>query len=124
MAGLVASPVVATVLEGSLRQSDGGVAYRRGRKLGEILFYSKFHCELNPIESRWCQLKWHTRELCDCTLEGLRRIVPLALAAVGRRSIWGVFNCSVGIIDAYRDGLKCDSGELRDRVYTAHRGME
>ena len=69
----------------------------------EVPFYPKFHCELNPVESYWCQAKWCVREHCDYTLEGLRKTVPLALAAVEGKStiIWGVLNRSVRIIEAY-----------------------
>jgi hypothetical protein len=69
---------------------------------------------LNPIESYWCQAKWYTREHCDYTLEGLRKTVPLALAAVERKSIWGFFNRSVRIIEAYRDGLKYGCEEFQE----------
>ena len=89
----------------------------------EVPFYPKFHCELNPVEPYWCQVKYYTGEHCDCTLEGLRKTVPLALAAVEREStiIWGVFNRSVRIIEAYRDGPKYCCEEFKNRVYRAHR---
>jgi hypothetical protein len=90
----------------------------------KVLLYPKFHGELNPIEQYWCQAKSYTREHCDYTLEGLRKTVPLAFAAVEQKSIWGFFNCSERTIGAYRDGLMYGCKEFKYRVYEAHRRIE
>ena len=34
-----------------------------------LLFWPKFHCELNPIESLWCFLKQYIRKRTDRTYE-------------------------------------------------------
>ena len=62
-----------------LKNREG--AYRKWWELRATgyCFYPKFHCELNPIETYWCQGKWYTKGHCDFTLEGLRKTVPLAL---------------------------------------------
>ena len=36
-----------------------------------VIFYPKFHCELDFIERFWCAAKWYARENCEYSLEGL-----------------------------------------------------
>jgi len=43
--------------------------------LHRVMFYPKFHCELNHIERLWCHGKKYARENCDYTLDGLWRNV-------------------------------------------------
>ena len=93
----------------------------RGHK---VIFYPKFHCELNPIEPYWCKAKWYTRENCDYSLEGLRQTVPEALASVEQKTICGFFNRPMRITEAYRDGLQYGCEEFQNRVYKAHRRIE
>ena len=37
----------------------------------QVMYYSKFHCELNHIEYFWCHSKRHARENCDYSIDGL-----------------------------------------------------
>ena len=46
-----------------------------------VLFYPKFHCELDSIE-RWCQAKWVARKNCGYDFEALKAMVPEAKASV------------------------------------------
>src|SRR6266480_2005321 len=54
-----------------------------------VLYYPKFHCELNHIEYFWCHSKRYARESCDYTIDGLRQHVPDALARVRNSTILG-----------------------------------
>ena len=93
----------------------------RGHK---VIFYPKFHCELNPMEPYWCKAKWYTREYSDYSLEGFRQTVPEALASVKQKTICGFFNRSKRIIEAYRDGIQSGCEEFKNRVGKAHHRIE
>ena len=51
-----------------------------------VIFYPKFHCELNFIEKFWCAAKWYTRENCEYTFVGLRQVLPKAFDLVSESS--------------------------------------
>ena len=78
-----------------------------------------FHCELNPIEPYRCQAKWHAGGTRVTRLGGyVRRFLLPYIEAVERRNI------SIGIIEAYQDGLKYCCEGFKDRVYEVPRRIE
>jgi len=80
----------------------------------EVIFYPKFHCELNFIEHFWCSAKWYTRENCEYSLKGLRRVLPEALDSVTPATINCYYRRCMRTLGAYMDGHK-------EKVYTGHR---
>ncbi len=41
----------------------------------ELVFFPKYHCELNPIEGLWCFEKVHIRKNTDGTFENLVELI-------------------------------------------------
>ena len=86
-----------------------------------IIFYPKFHCELNFIERFWCAAKWYARENCAYSFEGLRQTVPAALESVTTASINRYYGHCARVIDAYSEGFKYGTKSFTARVYKGHR---
>ena len=55
------------------------VIENRGHK---VIFYPKFHCELNFIEMFWGAAKRYTRNNCDYSFKALEKIVSETLNSV------------------------------------------
>lgn len=86
-----------------------------------VIFYPKFHCEVNFIEKFWCSAKWYARENCQFSLEGLRHILPQALDSVSTATIHRHYNHCKRVIEAYAEGFSYGTNDFTDRVYKGHR---
>jgi hypothetical protein len=86
-----------------------------------VIFYPKFHCELNFIERYWCGVKWYTRDNCEYSLQGLRTILPAALDSVSTAAINRHYYHCMRVLEAYREGIAYGTKAFTERVYKGHR---
>ncbi|RPB02022.1 hypothetical protein L873DRAFT_573278 [Choiromyces venosus 120613-1] len=84
-----------------------------------VLFYPKFHCELNWIEYYWGQVKRYTRDNCEYNYEGLKTIIPQALSSVKPTTISLFYARTQRIMEAYHNGLTYGSTGYHE--YLSHR---
>lgn len=78
-----------------------------------VMYYPKFHCELNHIEYFWCDGKCYTRRNCKFTIEGLRADVPAGLSQVKNSTILGHYKSCLRKMDLYRNGVTYGTGEWK-----------
>ncbi len=94
---------------------------------GQLIdYYPKYHCELNWIERRWGWMKRYTREHCDFTLAGMRRIIAEAEAELPPEFNYKWERAARRYIDAYRPRpgvttLTFAQVQWATKKYTSHR---
>lgn len=85
-----------------------------------VLFYPKFHCELNFIEYYWGAAKQYARKNCGYSIVALRVIVPQALESVSPALIWKYWHKTQRIMAGYREGYIYGSNAFKT-IYKSHR---
>ena len=76
---------------------------RRGHR---VMFISKFHYEINPIERVWCHAKQYTRAHCDYSFAGLEKIIDIALDSVTEEMMRKFYRKVREYHRAYRVGMR------------------
>lgn len=90
----------------------------------KILFYPKFHCELNPIEYVWGAAKLYTRNNCGYSITALRKTIPAALNSISASLILKYWEKTSRMMQVYRQGFLYGTPEFfarAKRVYKSHR---
>ena len=87
----------------------------------KVIFYPKYHCELNDIEMYWGAVKRCARENCNYTWGSLVKTVPLALDSASLNSIRKFERKSARYMDCYRKGLNMKQVEYAVKRYKSHR---
>jgi hypothetical protein len=88
----------------------------------EIMFFPKYHCELNPIEMIWSWIKAYHRRTCKYNFKDLETELPktieerLPISFVRR-----AFRYCFRFMDGYRKGLTGPLLAYAVRVYKSHR---
>ena len=85
------------------------------------MFYPKFHCELNYIESFWAEAKRYSRLHCNYTFKDLKEVVPRALDSVNLTKIHRFARHSACYISAYELGLSGKAAVFAVKRYKSHR---
>ncbi|KIK82326.1 hypothetical protein PAXRUDRAFT_153951 [Paxillus rubicundulus Ve08.2h10] len=83
------------------------------------IFLPKFHCELNPIEFFWGQVKKYLCDNCDYTFDTLKTNMPIALKSVSVNTIRLWKHHLYQWMNAYHLGLTTRNAQLRVKQFSS-----
>ena len=86
-----------------------------------MIFYPKFHCELNYIEMIWAWVKRDLRQQCTFSFPDLEARLPIALNSVPISYFKKVSRHCFRFMDGYRSGLVGPELDYAVRQYKGHR---
>jgi hypothetical protein len=86
-----------------------------------VIFYPKFHPELNWIEYYWGTCKYFARPRCNYSFISLRVIISKALESVLPSLVHKYWARSKRILNSYYASAVYGDEEFREHVYRGHR---
>jgi hypothetical protein len=90
-------------------------------KGGIIIFYPKYHCELNFIETLWSYVKTNLRKICTNSFADLEKNLPLQLESISNEYVRKTARYCFRIMSAYREGFEGPLLDYAVRKYKSHR---
>ena len=87
----------------------------------KIIFFPKYHCELNYIENFWGAAKNYSRKNCNYSFKELQETVPAALNSVPLSKIRKFARRCYRFMSAYRLGLSGSAATFAVKKYKSHR---
>ncbi|KAK3816190.1 MAG: hypothetical protein J3Q66DRAFT_283474, partial [Benniella sp.] len=87
----------------------------------QVIYYPKFHPELNFIEMYWGRAKRETRANCKFSMKGFETTVINALNSVSIDTIRAFAGRSFRYMQQYREGLTTAQVGLEMKKHTSHR---
>ena len=87
----------------------------------DVIFYPKFHCELNYIEYYWAALKQYTRANCRYSFQELEATVLKGTDSVELGTIRRFAVRSTRWMMAYMNGLSEEQRAFSEKQYKSHR---
>jgi len=85
------------------------------------MFYPKFHCELNYIESFWAEAKRYSRLHCNYSFNHLKEVVPHALDSISLMKIRRFSRRFARYMSAYELGLSGKAAVFAVKRYRSYR---
>jgi hypothetical protein len=87
----------------------------------KLIFFPKYHCELNYIEVVWGYLKTKLRKECTFSFSDLCEKIENELEAIPKKFIRRIERFCFRFMDGYRHGLKGPLLDYAMRKYSSHR---
>lgn len=87
----------------------------------KVIFYPKFHCELNYIELMWSRLKHSLRKECRFSFQDLERRLPELIEAFPVHQAKRSLQHCLRFMDGYRKGLTGKLLQYTVKEYRGHR---
>ena len=87
----------------------------------KLIFFPKYHCELNYIEVVWGYLKSKLRRECTFSFPDFCAKIDAELASIPLRFIRRIERFCFRFMDGYRNGLKGPLLNYAMRKYSSHR---